>query len=90
MKKIENKTYYNKRIWLNDEDSPSTGSMVAYDGVEIEDGVSFDVRYLRFTDCYNVIRLHQEHYSTKEDYLKKLRLIKDNLDLYIKHLENSK
>ena len=32
--KQENETYYCSRTWLNAADSPSTGSIVCYDGVK--------------------------------------------------------
>lgn len=82
-------TSYNKRIWLNDESSPSTGSMVMYDGL-VEDPVSGKMnadRFLRITDCYHVVKLHQAWYDDKEEFISKLRLMRDEIDAFIGHLE---
>lgn len=82
------KTFYNKRIWLNDENCPSTGSMVAYDGLEIIDSKSYINQYLKISDCYHIIKLHRAKYDTEKDFLNKLILMRNELNLYIEHLQN--
>lgn len=85
------KTYYSKRTWLNDEDSPSTGSIVCFDGVEIdEEGKEYPLKKINITGCFQTIKLHQAHYDTKEDFLNKVTLLRDELNEFIEHLENGK
>lgn len=89
LKKSTYETYYSKRIWLNPNDSPSTGNMIMFDGQEYdEDGKGYNSQFLKISDCYHTIRLHQAYYDTKKDFLNKLILMRDELNLFIEHLEN--
>lgn len=77
-----NKTYYNKRAWLNPEDSPSTGSIVCYDGIVEGEKRS----YIEIGDCYGKIKLHKAEYDTPEDFVRKLIVMRENLSNFIDHL----
>lgn len=48
------KTFYSTRKWLNREESPSTGSIVCYDGEEdIHDKIYRNL-FIEVKDCINV------------------------------------
>lgn len=85
-------TYYSRRTWLNDPESFSTGSVVAYDGeITYEDSIKPDRRLsLKISDCHQIICLHNGSYDTKEDFVKKMKLLRDEIDLFINHLESDK
>lgn len=81
---------YNRRTWLNPITSDSTGSVVAFDGTVIDfKGKSYPSTFMEIADCTRKIRLHQTSDDTREDFIGKIRLLKNELDLFIKHLEDN-
>jgi len=80
---------YNKRTWLNSEDSDSTGSVVAYDGVvtTYDNDEQLPWTYLEIADCRTKIRLHRTKDDTKEDFINKMKLLKNEIELFVNHLE---
>ncbi len=84
---MKGKTKYSKRVWLNDEDSPSTGNVVAYDGIpEFEEG-PWHSTFLKVSDCHNTVKLHKAEYDTLKDFVKKLKKLRGVIDDFIEFLE---
>lgn len=80
---------YTKRTWLNKEDSPSLGSIVAFDGnIEYNDGTE-RTTFLAISDCSKTIKLIRNTESI-EDFIDKMKLLKSEIELFINHLENKK
>lgn len=78
---------YNKRTWLNKQDSPSLGSVVAFDGyVAYSDG-SDRYTFLAVSDCHKTVRLAQNTES-RLDFIDKMKLLRNDIDLFINHLES--
>lgn len=72
---------YNKRTWLNKEESPSTGSVVAFDGEVTWKDEKYRSVFLSVSDCSVSARLH------KSDFINKMKLLKNEIGLFIDHLE---
>ena len=80
---------YNRRTWLNPNTSDSTGSIVAYDGkVKYTDGVE-RTTFLEISDCRNKVRIIKNTES-RSDFIEKIKLLKSEIELFIKHLEKIK
>ena len=80
---------YNKRTWLNKEDSPSLGSVVAFDGeVKYSDGAE-RATFLALSDCSKTIKLIKNTENI-EDFISKMELLKSEIELFINHLEQTK
>ena len=80
---------YNKRTWLNKDDSPSLGSVVAFDGeVDYSEGEERTI-FLAISDCRFTVKLIKNTES-KEDFIDKMKLLKDEIELFINHLEDTK
>lgn len=78
-------TRYNKRTWLNEENSSFTGNVICCD-TDCEDN---QYLFVQISDCHNSIRLHS-HIGEENDHSKfinKVKLLRDELDLFIKYLE---
>lgn len=90
---MNRRKFYNKRIWLNDQQSPSTGSIVAYSGTvnwrlrDDEDGKL--QQFFEVADCHCKVRLHRASGESLADFIKKMRLLASSLEDYIEHLENN-
>lgn len=87
-----NKTLYNRRTWLNREESDSTGAVVCFDGVvnyknEFGNEIPLESRFVEISDCRHKIGLHETTDDSKEDFINKIVLLRDELDLYIEHLK---
>lgn len=83
-------TSYNKRTWLNPEHSVSTGSVVAYDGeVKPYVGEKYRCTYFQVSDCSVSARLVKSADDSTEDFINKMRLLKQEIALFINHLENN-
>lgn len=85
-----NNTKYNQRVWLNHEDSPSTGNVVTYDGyVTNWKGEQERETFISISDCYNSARLHMNRDDSIWDFVDKLELLRDTIDEFITHLKDS-
>ena len=79
---------YNKRTWLNKNTSPSLGSITAFDGdVDYRDGTE-RTTFLSISDCSKNIKLIKNT-ETIEDFIDKMKLLKNEIELFINHLENN-
>lgn len=91
MKDGEHVTFYKTQTWLNDINSPSTGSVVCYHGLckysdEKDDWESI---FLEISDCHSKSRLHRSNFDNKEDFIKKMELLRDDIDKFINHLKEN-
>lgn len=79
---------YNKRTWLNKNDSPSLGSVVAFDGeIKYSDALE-RATFLAIADCSKTIKLIKNTENI-EDFIYKMKLLKSEIELFINHLEQS-
>lgn len=79
---------YNRRTWLNKPDSPSTGSVVAFEGDVLWKGKKIQSAFLSVSDCNVSARLHKTDEDTLEDFIDKMKLLRSEIDLFINYLEN--
>ena len=77
---------YNKRQWLNSEDSPSTGNIVCFDGDTTHNGNVARNIFVSISDSYNSARLHMTEDDSVEDFVEKITLLRDELTNFINHL----
>ena len=78
---------YSRRVWLNDENSPSTGSIVVFDGFVRNDKEGWRSTFLELSDCYGKARLHKASYDSMEDFIEKMKLLRNEIDSFIDDLE---
>ncbi len=81
---------YNRRTWLNPTNSDSTGSIVAYDGMVTCDGESVNSTFLEIADCRSKVRLHLTSDDSRCQFIAKMELLRDEIDLFISHLQRFK
>ena len=87
-KKYSRRTYYKSETWLNNEDSPSTGSIVCYDGdIEYSDDGEQPCVFIEIADCHNKVRLHQSHTDTTKEFVNKIDFLITELTRFRNHLE---
>ena len=79
-----NKVLYNKRTWLNKEDSTSTGNVAAMVYKDEDDIIT---ACLSVADCYNSARLHKTREDTMRDFIDKMKVLNNEIELFIKYLE---
>lgn len=85
------KARYNSRTWLNSLNSDSTGSVVAFDGdVMLWNKEPTLSVFLEISDCRNKVRLHMNEDDSKENFIQKMTILKDEIQLFINHLERTK
>ncbi len=85
-----NKTYYKSEDWLNEFESPSTGSIVCFDGWrDYSDGPD-RCTFIEVADCQQKIRLHKAQGDTLRDFIAKAEKMRNALDYFIKHLKEYK
>lgn len=87
---IMEKPKYNKRTWLNSRDSPSTGNVVAFDGVVTWRDEEIRSIFLSVSDCNVSARLHKTDDDTIQDFINKMKLLKSEISQFIDHLELNK
>ena len=80
--------FYSTRKWLNREESPSTGSIVCYDGEEDIRGETYRNLFIEVKDCNGSVRLHKCKFDEIPDFVDKLKLMRTEIDKFIEHLEN--
>jgi hypothetical protein len=79
---------YNRRTWLNPLKSDSTGSVVAFNGDITYKGELIEEMFLEISDCKNKLRLHITSDESKEDFIRKMELLRDEINMFINHLKN--
>lgn len=78
---------YNKRTWLNKDDSPSLGSVVAFDGEVKYSDATERTTFLAISDCSKTIKLIKNT-ETIDDFINKMELLKTEIELFINHLKS--
>ncbi len=81
---------YNKRTWLNKENSPSTGNVVSFDGEVNWHGENVRNTFLSISDCNNSVRLHRIDDDTMDDFIDKMKMLKSEIESFINYLEINK
>jgi len=79
---------YNKRTWLNKNTSSSTSSIVVYDGIVPNTKPKERMTFVQISDCKNIVTLHARLDEPFEDFIGKIKLLKNELELFINSLEN--
>jgi len=79
---------YNKRTWLNKDDSPSTGNVVAFEGEVMWKGEKIESAFLSVSDCNVSARLHKTDEDSMQDFIDKMRLLEREINQFIQHLES--
>lgn len=80
------KLIYNTRKWLNPESSPYTGNIICFDGETTYDGQKYEESFVQISDCYHVAKIHKN--DDPIEFINKIKLMKNELENFIKHLEN--
>ena len=81
---------YNKRVWLNKEGSPFTGNVVCFDGNITWHGNRIRDLFLQVSDCNNSIRLHKIDDDSMDNFIDKIKLLRDEIDKFVTYLEQNK
>jgi len=82
---------YNRRQWLNDPSSESTGSVVCFSGdVKRRDGKTTSEDFVEIADCVMKVRLHRLPDETVEQFVKKLERLTEEVSRYCDYLMRGK
>lgn len=84
------KRFYKVSIWLNSNESPSIGSVVAYDGMCTDNGDKYRNTFLSISDCFNTVRLHKIEDDSMDEFIGKMETLKDTISDFIDHLKKNK
>jgi hypothetical protein len=84
--KCKKNAKYCSRKFLNDKNSPSSGSVIAYDGISLSSSKEVRNIYLRLSDCYVSATLYKTEDDTIMDFLSKMKLLNKEIELFIAHL----
>lgn len=79
---------YSKRMWLNREDSPSTGSVAAYRGSMPVGSGTRRTAFLEVADCHGKVRLHVTPMDTMNDFISKMEALRDFIDQFVTFLKD--
>lgn len=77
---------YNTREYLNPIGSPSTGSVVCFDGNTNYDDGPYKNMFLELSDCHVKARIHKTYEDSVNDFIEKVGKLKDNIDAFYNHL----
>lgn len=90
MTTIKPRTLYNTRKWLNPPESPSTGSIVCYDGFCTDETGEFRSTFIELGSCHEKARLHRHYINdSADDFITKLETLRDEIDNFINHLKTT-
>ena len=86
----EVKAVYCVREWLNPIGSRSTGSVVAYSGelTNRDTGKNEARIFLEIADCHVKVSLHASKYDSQQDFIAKMKKLRNVIDGFVKHLES--
>lgn len=80
---------YKQTKELNSKKSPSTGSCTAFYGKSPWKGFKSPYMFFEVADCSNKIRLHNSQTDSKKDFIKKMKLLRSELNNFIEFLEEA-
>lgn len=78
------------RKWLNKDGSPSTGEIVVFDGMVKDEDSEYRTTFCQIGDCFEKVKLHKADYDSMDDFIEKMKLMRDVIDGFIEHLEENK
>lgn len=84
--------FYNKREFINSEDSHYTGSLCCFDGIVSNQSRSAErYSFIELADCHNKVRIHTDRNAGNEDeiviqYIEKLAGVIKKLQEFQLHL----
>lgn len=69
--------------------SDLTGSIVCFDGSVMDfEGKEYPETFVEIADCHRKVRIHKTSDSANEEFLFKLRNLRNEITKFITHLEN--
>jgi hypothetical protein len=81
---------YKKSTWLNNPESASTGNVVAFDGpVKNWKGENYRTTFLQIGDCSVSARLCKTDDDTMQSFIDKLKLLQNDIGLFVNYLEKN-
>jgi len=83
---------YNTRTFLNQTDSPSTGSIVCFDGRikwSMKQNEPERTSFVEIADCQVKVRLHRTCEDRAEDFIEKIKKMEKDLVSFREHLEKA-
>jgi hypothetical protein len=85
---------YNKRVWVNPEDSPSTGYILAYHGpahwVASKDGERRLESFFEVAYCQQKARLNKCNFDSMDEFIQKIEMVRDAAAEFAFYLKNNK
>lgn len=78
------------RKWLNKDESPSTGEIVVFDGMIKDEDGGYRTTFCQIGDCFEKVKLHKNYYDLMDDFIEKMKLMRDVIDRFVEHLEENK
>lgn len=79
---------YKQSIELNNKHSPSTGSCTAFYGKSPWKGFKSPYMFFELSDCSSKVRLHNSQIDNKKEFIKKMKLLRNELNSFIDFLED--
>lgn len=81
---------YKRQVWLNRKGSSSTGSVVAFDGIDKDwEGESFRNTFLQINDCNRSITLHKTENDSISQFVQKLDKLENVIRDFKEHLNTT-
>jgi hypothetical protein len=80
---------YNKRTWLNPEYSYASSYIAAFDGDILHRDKYNSLTCLTIGDCNSTITLNKNEGDTMEDFINKMKILKNDIEFFIEYLEDS-
>ena len=81
---------YKELVELNSKDSPSTGTIVCYDGSYFEKTDEFAQEFIEISDCYHKVKLHRATHDSLKDWQEKIDKLVVALIKYRIHLSKNR
>lgn len=78
---------YNKRTWLNKDNSSSTGAVVCFDGKTTWHEEKMRNTFLQISDCSWSVRLHKTEDDSMVDFIDKIKLLRNEISCFVEYLE---
>lgn len=80
---------YNKRTWLNPEKSYASSNVVSFDGEITHRGKKDSITFLSVSDCNVSAMLSKNDGDTIDDFMNKMKLLRNEVDNFINYLEKN-
>lgn len=80
---------YCKKTFIGTTQTSSTANICCFDGTETHYNKPYELIHVSISDCRNTVKIHFLEDETFDQYYRKVKRMRDELDKFLEHLSET-